>query len=343
MTIKMKNKSKKLEERMDTYANYVRQLEPYSTLSDEEQRSRFAHIRVGYEKLADTLGLVKGQDYKTLYPMYAAVDSADISSVQDSNGFFEASEESIREQQRDLKEKFEDIYLHNLPLVISYAKMHHTNHLHMMDLIQEGNLGLRKAVRMYDHTYEVDGNPIKFSTYAWHWVGQYIKRAIHNKEDEVRIPVYIHAEKMQLNKTSKELQSKVDGYTQSDLLKELNWNTEKLDFLSQTNFHEVSISNTEDSDTLYNPALEHAISLNNPYNPKIDKVECDVAALVEKGLSKLTPRERKVMERRFRDEKTLEEIGLEMGVTRERVRQIEAKTLRKLQKNPYMLMILRPR
>ncbi len=221
----------------------------------------------------------------------------------------------------------------NLRLVVSVARRYSQSSggITLLDLIQEGNLGLIRAVDKYDHN-----TGFKLSTYATWWIRQAISRAIADKSRLIRLPVHINETLGRVRRASRDLASNLGREpTMHELADELKLPIDKVTQLMTMGNAPVSLDQPmgEEGDSSLGDLVEDSQGV----DPDQQAAEISMRAAVQKALTQLPERERKIIELRFGlDEggggqpRTLEEVGQQLGVTRERIRQIEAKVLRKL-------------
>lgn len=217
----------------------------------------------------------------------------------------------------------------NLRLVVSVAKKYNSNtSIPFLDLVQEGNMGLMHAVEKFDFT-----RGFKFSTYATYWIKQYIQRAIADQGRAIRVPVHIVEANNLINRTERQLtQSFGRKATPEEVAKELEMDMEKYTSIIEHSKSLLSMDKTinDDEDT----DMNEIVGDNRAENP-VEKMRKEATReMIIKVFDSLDEREKEIIMMRYGfddgEAKTLDDIGELVGLTRERVRQIEIKALRKL-------------
>ena len=245
-----------------------------------------------------------------------------------SVGEFKKLVKRIQKGERESRGAKKEMVEANLRLVISIAKKYTNRGLQFLDLIQEGNIGLMKAVDKFEYR-----RGYKFSTYATWWIRQAITRSIADQARTIRIPVHMIETINKIVRTQRQILGEFGREaTPEELAKKLVMPLEKVRKVLKISKEPVSletpVGDEEDS------SLGDFIEDKNALQPLDTAIRSNLSESTTKILASLTPREERVLRMRFgigmNTDHTLEEVGLQFSVTRERIRQIEAKALRKL-------------
>jgi RNA polymerase primary sigma factor len=299
-------------------------------------------VRMYIKEIGKVALLTAEQEVSLAKRIEAGLEAAQqVADLEDEHGEGNVPTALARPQERRMADGFEAKSLlieANLRLVVSIAKRYRNRGLQFLDLIQEGNLGLMRAVEKFDYT-----KGFKFSTYATWWIRQAITRAIADQARTIRIPVHMVET---INKVLRVQRQALQELGREPTIEELSARVD----MTPARVREILRIN-QDTISLEQPiGDEEDFSLSDIIEDREAVVPGDAAtrlmldSALRDALAHLTPREQDVVRLRFGLEdgkiRTLEEVGKAFGVTRERIRQIEAKTLAKLRR-PESAQLLR--
>ena len=325
---------KVLNQRLNGLEGQILRLAEGAKVSREEFLQHYRGREMDPNWMND-VGALPGKGWKTFVQKYMAQVTelrAQIGKVASEGGLpieeFRRVYSTVARGERDSTRAKKEMIEANLRLVISIAKKYTNRGLQFLDLIQEGNIGLMKAVDKFEYR-----RGYKFSTYATWWIRQAITRSIADQARTIRIPVHMIETINKLVRTSRQMLHEIGREpTPEELAEKLGMPLEKvrkvLKIAKEPISLETPIGDEEDSH------LGDFIEDKGAIIPLDAAVQANLREAATRVLSSLTPREERVLRMRFgigmNTDHTLEEVGQQFNVTRERIRQIEAKALRKL-------------
>ena len=322
---------------LETIRNHEKNIQTLCVKHARMPRKDFLEVfKDNFTKMTIMPSLIKNKKYKkdllkkvqqdvmiSQKEIYALEEKVGLSSkeVKDINRSMSMGETKMRRAKKDMVEA-------NLRLVISIAKKYTNRGLQFLDLIQEGNIGLMKAVDKFEYR-----RGYKFSTYATWWIRQAITRSIADQARTIRIPVHMIETINKLNRVSRQMMQDMGREpTPEELSKELDMHEDKVRKVLKIAKEPISMETPigDDEDSNLGDFIEDTV-IESPLDNATDE---SLHFATDDVLSSLTAREAKVLRMRFgigmNTDHTLEEVGKQFDVTRERIRQIEAKALRKL-------------
>jgi RNA polymerase primary sigma factor len=324
-----------------TLSVYLREMAEISMLDPEDEVRLARQIREARDDLAARLRRLPAAARRHVIPAGTATDgdwSLDLldelhrrlTTYVASHGGAEL--ERLRREADEAKRRLDRardaMILGNLRLVVHVAKKYVNRGMPFLDLIQEGNLGLMKAVERFDYER---GN--RFSTYAYWWIKQAIDRGIADKARIIRIPVHLHAKLQKIRHVSAELNRQDGDTSRGEIARSLDVPQDKIDEVLDSVPDTLALENFGEDDAGAGPLA--FIADTRSRSPFETMARSEFHDRLEEALEELPPREERIVRLRFglglERSMTLAEIGRTLGLSRERVRQILRKALRRIQ------------